>query len=287
MGKLTVSVSRLDFLERSQNPDGAWGYAPGRQTWLEPTCYALLALYPRQGRVFARGWDRMRGAQLPSGAWPAAPGMPEGHWVTALAITLHATAGVWDEVFQRGVAWLLATTGGERGILVRAAHFLRPSLVEFDSRYSGWPWQPGTSSWVEPTAHTLTALRSASGHIHDPRLGARILTGERMLLDRRCRDGGWNYGNKRILGVELPSYPESTALALIALAGNPGLDGPAAAALAERQWQATRSRLARAWLTLCLRRLGSRTDVLSPLATGETDVMATALEALGSAAVLA
>ena len=282
--QMTVSGdnSRLDFLEKAQNPDGAWGYAPGRQTWLEPTCYALLALYPRHGRAFASGWERMRAAQLPSGAWPAAPGMREGHWVTALAITLHATAGVWDDAFVRGVAWLLATTGGEQGVWLRAAHFLRPSLVEFDARYGGWPWQPGTSSWVEPTAHTLTALHSAASHIHDSRLAARIAMGERMLLDRRCRDGGWNYGNRRVLGVDLPSYPESTALALLALAGNPALDGPAAVALAERQWRATQSRLARAWLTLCLRRLGAKTDAPNPLANGEVDVMATALEAIGA-----
>lgn len=292
MGEMSVSISdnltaRLDFLESAQNPDGAWGYAPGRQSWLEPTCYALLALHGRNGPAFASGWERMRAAQLPSGAWPAAPGMREGHWVTALAVTLHATAGVFDEAFSGGVAWLLATTGGERGIWVRAAHFLRPSLVEFDPRYSGWPWQPGTSSWVEPTAHTLTALHSAAGHSHDPRLAGRIAMGERMLLDRRCRDGGWNYGNRRVLGVDLPSYPESTALALLALAGNRALDGPAAAALAERQWQGTRSRLARAWLALCLRRFGAAPDALSVLAAGEMDVMATALEALGASEVRA
>ena len=82
--------------------------------------------------------------------------------------------------------------------------------------------------------------------------------------------------------MDLPSYPESTALALLALAGNPALDRPAAAALAERQWKATHSRLARAWLALCLRRLGTTSGVLSPLAAGEVDVMATALEALGA-----
>src|SRR5207247_1133256 len=151
--------------------------------------------------------------------------------------------------------------------------------VEFDPRYGGWPWQPGTSSWVEPTAHTLTALQRAASHIHDPRLAERIAMGERMLLDRRCRDGGWNYGNRRVLGVDLPSYPESTALALIALAGNPAVDGPAAAALAQWQWQSTGSRLARAWLTLCLRRFGAKTGALSAL--GTVDVMTTALEALG------
>jgi hypothetical protein len=154
--------------------------------------------------------------------------------------------------------------------------------VEFDPRYSGWPWQPGTSSWVEPTAQALMALHSVAGHVHDPRLAERVAMGERMLLDRRCRDGGWNYGNRRVLGVDLPSYAESTALALLALAGNPALDGPAAAALAESQWRATRSRLARAWLVLCLRRLGVKTEPLSALDSNEVDVMATAIEVLGS-----
>jgi hypothetical protein len=116
VSKSDSSILRLDFLEGAQNPDGGWGYAPGRQSWLEPTCYALLALHVRNGPAFAAGWERMRAAQLPSGAWPATPGMREGHWVTALAVTLHATAGVWDNAFSRGVGWLLDTTGGEHGI---------------------------------------------------------------------------------------------------------------------------------------------------------------------------
>jgi hypothetical protein len=40
-----------------------------------------------------------------------------------------------------------------------------------------------------------------------------------MLLDRRCPDGGWNYGAPRALGVPLPSYPETTAMALLGLQG--------------------------------------------------------------------
>ena len=43
--------------------------------------------------------------------------------------------------------------------------------------------------------------------------------GEAQLMDVRSRDGGWNYGSPAALGVDLPSYPETTALALVGLQG--------------------------------------------------------------------
>jgi hypothetical protein len=45
--------------------------------------------------------------------------------------------------------------------------------------------------------------------------------GERLLYDRMCLGGGWNYGNVQVLGADLPPYPEVTALALIALQNHP------------------------------------------------------------------
>jgi hypothetical protein len=75
---------------------------------------------------------------------------------------------------------------------------------------------------------------------------------ERMLLDRRCRDGGWNFGNRRVLGADLPSYPETTALALMALNGHAAVQWGAALDGVGRAWQKTRSPLARAWLSSCL-----------------------------------
>jgi hypothetical protein len=73
-----------------------------------------------------------------------------------------------------------------------------------------------------------------------------------MLLERRCRDGGWNYGNRRVLGEDLPSYPETTALALMALDGHAAIEWGTELDRMERQWRATRSPLARAWLSSCL-----------------------------------
>jgi hypothetical protein len=38
-----------------------------------------------------------------------------------------------------------------------------------------------------------------------------------MIIDRTCPGGGWNYGNKKVLGVDMEPYPDSTAAALLAL----------------------------------------------------------------------
>ncbi len=49
----------------------------------------------------------------------------------------------------------------------------------------------------------------------------RIRDGELMILDRMCPGGGWNYGNSRVLGEDLWPFPDTTALALMALQGLP------------------------------------------------------------------
>src|SRR5262245_39053203 len=59
-------ASRLEFLRSTQNPDGGWGFFPGKQSWLEPTAYALMALHGHasSGQHFERGWKLMRSWQL-------------------------------------------------------------------------------------------------------------------------------------------------------------------------------------------------------------------------------
>ena len=41
--------------------------------------------------------------------------------------------------------------------------------------------------------------------------------GEMLVYDRMCENGGWNYGNSKVLGEALWPYPDVTAVALIAL----------------------------------------------------------------------
>ena len=100
--------------------------------------------------------------------------------------------------------WLTGLSGIENGLKFRIAHFLRPHLVDLDPSFKGWPWRPDNASWIEPTAHALVASESGVPKQAATReLRERIESGERMLLDRRCSDGGWNYGNRSVLGVEL------------------------------------------------------------------------------------
>ena len=273
--------SRLALIEAAQNPDGGWGYFAGKQSWLEPTTYALLALLnePRDRRAFDPGWRLVRSWEAAGGGWRGCALSEGPHWATSLVVTLHCAMGIYDEALRRGLAWLASSAGAETRVLARLAHWLRPSIVEFDPALGGWPWEAGTSSWVEPTAHTLMALSQAARHVQDRCLKDRIDVGKRMLLERRCRDGGWNYGNRRVLGADLPSYPETTALALMALDGHASVKWGDALNHVERQWRESPSPLARAWLAACLLQYrGER-----PVSTEDrytTDILVAAVEAI-------
>ena len=100
-----------------------------------------------------------------------------------------------DGSYLKGVAYLLKTSG-------RESELWRSGLARFglidpgrNLNLKGWPWKDGTSSWVEPTAHTLIALKKAHGLLPAPELAERVHSGEALLLDVRCKDGGWNYGS--------------------------------------------------------------------------------------------
>lgn len=283
--------ARLAHLRTLQNPDGGWGYFPKRQSWLEPTCYALIALYgdtapsasPADRERWQRGWKFVGSLQNSDGGWRPAPPVPASSWAGALALTLHMIHGVNDQAFRNGIGWMLKTRGTEGGLLERAIAAVYDGGVEYDRRFKGWPWSPDSSSWIEPTAHSLLALKKAmrrreqSGIPSEP-CAARIREAESMMLDRRSVDGGWNYGNRRVLRVDLPSFPETTAIALLGLQGceNAKLDN--AIALAKRFHAETKSRLARTWLAISLQNYG----VPAPLPDLDVanDILITALEAI-------
>ena len=274
--------TRLARLRATQNPDGGWGYFPGKQSRLEPTCYALLAMHGDRASsdAWMRGWSLIRNWQRDDGGFQPAADIQLSSWATALVVTLHCVHGAYDARFQKGVAWLLGSKGVEGGWLERAIGVVWRAPVEYDRRYKGWPWSTETSSWVEPTAHSVLALKKAAGQVSDPALRARVSEGERMMLDRRSPDGGWNYGNRRVLRTDLPSYPETTAVALLGLQGSLLMeDTKAAVATAEKHWTETRSRLAKAWLTISLRNYG-RDVALDGVEGPDDDLMVTALEAL-------
>jgi hypothetical protein len=61
------------------------------------------------------------------------------------------------------------------------------------------------------------ALKKLTGSLDGTNCKERIRQGEMLIYDRMCENGGWNYGNSRVLGEALWPYPDVTAVALIAL----------------------------------------------------------------------
>ncbi|MGH9721297.1 MAG: prenyltransferase/squalene oxidase repeat-containing protein, partial [Bryobacteraceae bacterium] len=215
----TALEARLQWLREAQNADGGWGFFAGKQSWLEPTAYAMLALSKDASAQDAveRGSKLIGAWQSLDGSWRPCASVYEPHSMTSLAVTLHCVRARYDEAFRKGVAWLLGMTGSENRLSFRLAHFVSPRVVEMNPSLKAWPWTPGNTSWIEPTAHALVALKRAAAAYGGGEIRTRIEQGEQMILDRRCSDGGWNYGNRRVLGHDLPSYPETTAIALYGL----------------------------------------------------------------------
>jgi len=188
----------------------------------------------------------------------------------------------YGPTFQQGLRWLIRAVGADSNPVNQIVTWLHLASVDSDTSLAGWPWKPGTSAWIEPTAHALVALKKAAAHAPSEDLTRRVRIGEKMILNRRCADGGWNYGNHAVLNVNLPSYPETTALALIGLQGHPRAQLDSALALAGHLAPRTRS-LARAWLAICLRIYGlDPGPPRQPEAPPAPDLMLAALEALGA-----
>jgi len=268
--------ARLKLLRNTQNSDGGWGYFAGKSSWLEPTAYAALAL---AGEPAAdRAWKLLSSWQLPDGSWKPAAAVQASSWGTSLCVTIAMARGEWGQPLQNGVKWLVGSSGVESGWLNVIAARLRLVKQERDIGLKSWPWKPGNSGWVEPTVHALVALKQAATKMSNGELRGRVQMGEAQLMDVRSQDGGWNYGSPAALGVDLPSYPETTALALLALQGRNDLGK--AFDLARRQMGETPSPMARAWLTIAMRLHGVKPEEL--MGDPQSDLMITGVEALAA-----
>ncbi len=208
MALTSTARAQLDALTVARNADGGWGYARGRTSRLEPTCLALLATAAAGTRPDPSVITR----------WPSEEGLlvdPQSRAVNASDNAVALLAAQHAALGTPAFAARLATTlVGVKGVKLPPS-----STNRQDNALQGWPWVPNTFSWVEPTSWCVLAL-SKWMHAHgNPSVAARVTEGERLLLDRVCRSGGWNYGNSNVLGKELPPYVPTTAIALLALQG--------------------------------------------------------------------
>lgn len=280
-GATPVLASRLDFLSKAQNPDGGWGYFPGKQSWLEPTAWATLALH---GRPEAdRAWNRMLSWQGADGSWRPGQDVQVDSWATALCVTISHSRGEFGEPFKRGLHWLLKTGDAEATTVNRTLNRLGLYNVGRNPNYKAWPWKPGDSYWIEPTVHSLVALKLVRKRLNLPEIHERIALGEAAILDQRCTDGGWNYGNHVVQKVPLSSYPETTALALIGLQQVDANKLSISMNLAEKFVSLRQGRMASAWLTIALEIHGrKRTTTPYPDLVANGDVLLSAVEAIAA-----
>jgi Prenyltransferase and squalene oxidase repeat len=274
--------SRLEFLRASQNADGGWSYFPGKRSWFEPTTYAMLALHGAgSDAALDRAWKLVRSWQLADGSFQPSGEVKQGTWVTAQAVTLANVRGVNDASVRASVDWLLQIVGAEHNMWTRTGSFLHLIKARLDVSHEGWPWLSGNATWIEPTAHTLMALKKVASQYRSSEVGRRVRDGEELVLSRRCTDGGWNYGTPNMLYVDLPSFPETTGLALLGLVGRKEREFLGSLDLAQRFRAETKSSLGKAWLQIALRCHGRNVAGPGDDAWRASDVMLASLEALG------
>jgi hypothetical protein len=219
-----AAASLAETLLAAQNRDGGWGASAGGNSSSEATAASMMA-------IAATGRDAQRArvddavawltrTQKTDGGWAPMPAVRESSWSTAPAVIALANLVPASDAAARGWRWLVEHEGAGLGWLGRIAWklFSRVRVTDLDPELKGWPWIPGAFSWVEPTALGLIALKKLKPAGAETKVVERVRQGELMIYDRMCQGGGWNYGNSKTLGEMLQPYPDTTALALLALA---------------------------------------------------------------------
>jgi hypothetical protein len=150
-----------------------------------------------------------------------------------------------------------------RLVLDKGVQLPQTTSYRQDNSLQGWSWLEATFSWVEPTAWAVLALKKAirAGIVAEDVGRARIAEAERVLIDRCCRDGGWNYGNANVLGQDLFPHVPTTAVALLALQAR--REEPAVVrslSFLESHWADEQSALALGLSSICLRTYGRAVD---------------------------
>jgi hypothetical protein len=129
----------------------------------------------------------------------------------------------------------------------------------------------------------MLALRKAARHVDSTQILARLDTGAAYLLQHACSDGGWNYGASRALDYDARSYPETTGVALVALAGRKSAAVRKACGWAQTQLPGCQTAEGESWLRLGLLAHGQLPPNAPPPARPTRTVQDAALAILAAA----
>ena len=141
---------------------------------------------------------------------------------------------------QGAIRWLLGASGEDTTFTYRLRQWLLGNPTPPDQKFAGWPWAPGSAAWVGPTALAILALEKEWTLRPSPSIRERIDSGR------------WNYGSTRALGYDMPAYPETTGMALLAMQSVRSVKIDRALGMAERFLAECHSADAMSWLRLGL-----------------------------------
>jgi hypothetical protein len=219
----TDSATALQrLIGRRVHVDGGVSTQAHAHADLESTAWAILA--EAADAPGANGWIR---AQLDVGGnWTERRGPAWVVWQTGVVLAI--TPSLPREAARAGCHWLLSHRGRRLPLRLRLSRRIdrwraRGGAVEMNDELVGWSWADGTSAWVEPTA--MAALALARHAPIDIAFQRGVRDAVALLIDRQAPDGGWNYGNVRVLDYDLDSFLDTTGWAVIGLsAGWEGAD---------------------------------------------------------------
>jgi hypothetical protein len=211
------------LLRQLQNADGGWGFHSAGYSRVEPTCWALRALFASapyaDDQVFRKAARFLQASQLADGSWPPTSQMSMGSWVTSLACSVLSLDALSAGNVKAGLKWICEDFPRDSSPFRRFVQSLRPKsdTVSQNDSYRGWGWTPRTASWVEPTSFALMALQEAGPQQLPKNAAERRNLAVSLLYDRMCPGGGWNCGNPRVYGVDGDALVLATCWALLAL----------------------------------------------------------------------
>ncbi len=200
------------LLAHFRQPDGGFGPSAQAPSEPEPTALAALALDDERAR-----------------AWLLDQQGDDGSWLMGPASVGNDAATSWAALAVDGIArehaldYLVAHRAVQAGADDRVPH---------DIATRGWSWTPSIFGWVEPTSRATLVLK-----LLRPAATPEIADGIAVLADRECVDGGWNYGNRRVLEVDLPPFLQTSAAGLMAVHDGPADLRARGVATVERLWR--------------------------------------------------